>query len=120
MELLMYLLLHFIFKQVPVLKQVNLSVHPNEVVAIVSILNLLWNLAYMYLSQYWCENSLLIHKCKLQHGLYAIVGVVFSSPLQVGLSGSGKSTLLNLLLRLFEPTNGQVKINSYSRLIICS
>lgn len=41
MEMFMYLLLHFIFKQVPVLKQVNLSVHPNEVVAIVSILNLL-------------------------------------------------------------------------------
>lgn len=120
MEMFMYLLLHFIFKQVPVLKQVNLSVHPNEVVAIVSILNLLWNLTYMYSCQYWCENSLLTHKYKLQHGLYAIVGVTFSSPLQVGLSGSGKSTLLNLLLRLFEPTNGQVKINSYSRLVICS
>ncbi|XP_064979110.1 ABC transporter B family member 26, chloroplastic-like isoform X4 [Musa acuminata AAA Group] len=48
---------------VPVLKQVNLSVHPNEVVAI------------------------------------------------VGLSGSGKSTLLNLLLRLFEPTNGQILVD---------
>uniref|UniRef100_A0A6N2N3C4 ABC transporter B family member 26, chloroplastic n=1 Tax=Salix viminalis TaxID=40686 RepID=A0A6N2N3C4_SALVM len=45
---------------VPVLRHVNISAHPGEVVAI------------------------------------------------VGLSGSGKSTLVNLLLRLYEPTNGQV------------
>ncbi|KAG6573712.1 ABC transporter B family member 26, chloroplastic, partial [Cucurbita argyrosperma subsp. sororia] len=50
---------------VSVLQHVNLSVHPNEVVAI------------------------------------------------VGLSGSGKSTLVNLLLRLYEPTNGQVLIDGY-------
>ncbi|KAH7857294.1 hypothetical protein Vadar_010976 [Vaccinium darrowii] len=48
---------------VPVLKDVNISVHPNEVVAI------------------------------------------------VGLSGSGKSTLVNLLLRLYEPTSGQILID---------
>ncbi|KAF9673424.1 hypothetical protein SADUNF_Sadunf10G0023100 [Salix dunnii] len=45
---------------VPVLRHVNISAHPGEVVAF------------------------------------------------VGLSGSGKSTLVNLLLRLYEPTNGQV------------
>ncbi|RVX04309.1 ABC transporter B family member 26, chloroplastic [Vitis vinifera] len=44
---------------VPVLQHVNISVHPNEVLAI------------------------------------------------VGLSGSGKSTIVNLLLRLYEPTDGQ-------------
>lgn len=48
---------------VPVLQQVNLSVHPNEVVAI------------------------------------------------AGLSGSGKSTLVNLLLRLYEPTDGQILVD---------
>ncbi|KAL0539071.1 hypothetical protein IC582_023248 [Cucumis melo] len=50
---------------VSVLQRVSLSVHPNEVVAI------------------------------------------------VGLSGSGKSTLVNLLLRLYEPTNGQILIDGY-------
>ncbi|KAK6922276.1 ABC transporter-like, ATP-binding domain [Dillenia turbinata] len=50
---------------VQVLQQVNLTVHPNEVVAI------------------------------------------------VGLSGSGKSTLVNLLLRLFEPTDGQILIDGF-------
>lgn len=50
---------------VSVLQHVSLSVHPNEVVAI------------------------------------------------VGLSGSGKSTLVNLLLRLYEPTNGQILIDGY-------
>ncbi|XP_057493957.1 ABC transporter B family member 26, chloroplastic isoform X1 [Actinidia eriantha] len=50
---------------VPVLKHVNISVHPNEVVAI------------------------------------------------VGLSGSGKSTLVNLLLRLYEPTSGQILIDGF-------
>ncbi|XAR65112.1 Peptide-transporting ATPase [Bertholletia excelsa] len=49
----------------PVLKHVSMSVHPNEVVAI------------------------------------------------VGLSGSGKSTLVNLLLRLYEPTNGQILIDGF-------
>ncbi|XP_008807453.1 ABC transporter B family member 26, chloroplastic isoform X1 [Phoenix dactylifera] len=48
---------------VPVLRQVSLSVHPNEVVAI------------------------------------------------AGLSGSGKSTLVNLLLRLYEPTDGQILVD---------
>ncbi|KAG5522060.1 hypothetical protein RHGRI_034311 [Rhododendron griersonianum] len=52
-----------IFFSVPVLKNLNVSVHPNEVVAI------------------------------------------------VGLSGSGKSTLVNLLLRLYEPTSGQILID---------
>ncbi|XP_057949217.1 ABC transporter B family member 26, chloroplastic isoform X2 [Malania oleifera] len=50
---------------VPVLQHVNISVHPNEVVAI------------------------------------------------VGLSGSGKSTLVNLLLRLYEPTSGQILIDGF-------
>ncbi|XP_062207844.1 ABC transporter B family member 26, chloroplastic-like isoform X2 [Phragmites australis] len=48
---------------VPILERLNLTLNPNEVVAI------------------------------------------------VGLSGSGKSTLVNLLLRLYEPTNGQVLID---------
>ncbi|XP_010251085.1 PREDICTED: ABC transporter B family member 26, chloroplastic [Nelumbo nucifera] len=50
---------------VPVLQHVNISVHPNEVVAL------------------------------------------------VGLSGSGKSTFVNLLLRLYEPTDGQILIDGF-------
>ncbi|KAJ6981245.1 ABC transporter B family member 26 [Populus alba x Populus x berolinensis] len=53
-------------EQVPVLRHVNISVHPGEVLAI------------------------------------------------VGLSGSGKSTIVNLLLRLYEPTNGQILIDGFS------
>ncbi|KAJ6323656.1 hypothetical protein OIU76_011028 [Salix suchowensis] len=52
--------------KVPVLRHVNISAHPGEVVAI------------------------------------------------VGLSGSGKSTLVNLLLRLYEPTHGQILIDGFS------
>lgn len=48
---------------VPILRRLNLTLHPNEVVAI------------------------------------------------VGLSGSGKSTIVNLLLQLYEPTNGQILID---------
>ncbi|XP_077227254.1 ABC transporter B family member 26, chloroplastic-like isoform X3 [Tasmannia lanceolata] len=51
--------------QVPALQHVNISIHPNEVVAI------------------------------------------------VGLSGSGKSTLVNLLLRLYEPTAGQIFVDGF-------
>lgn len=50
---------------VPVLQNINISIHPNEVVAL------------------------------------------------VGLSGSGKSTLVSLLLRLYEPTNGQILIDGF-------
>ncbi|CAK7332577.1 unnamed protein product [Dovyalis caffra] len=32
----------------------------------------------------------------------------------VGLSGSGKSTLVNLLLRLYEPANGQILVDGFS------
>lgn len=48
---------------VPILRRLNLTLNPNEVVAI------------------------------------------------VGLSGSGKSTIVNLLLRLYEPTNGQILVD---------
>ncbi|KAM0931230.1 hypothetical protein ACQ4PT_000317 [Festuca glaucescens] len=48
---------------VPILKRLNLTLNPNEVVAI------------------------------------------------VGLSGSGKSTIVNLLLQLYEPTNGQILVD---------
>ncbi|KAM6589369.1 ABC transporter B family member 26, chloroplastic [Cannabis sativa] len=51
---------------VPVLQHVNISVKPNEVIAL------------------------------------------------VGLSGSGKSTLVNLLLRLYEPTSGEILIDGIS------
>ncbi|XP_048318340.2 ABC transporter B family member 26, chloroplastic [Ziziphus jujuba] len=51
---------------VPVLQNVSISLHPNEVVAI------------------------------------------------VGLSGSGKSTVVSLLLRLYEPTGGQILIDGFS------
>ncbi|KAL9241120.1 hypothetical protein vseg_015267 [Gypsophila vaccaria] len=51
--------------EVPVLKDISLSMHPNEVIAI------------------------------------------------VGLSGSGKSTIVNLLLRLYEPTSGEILIDGY-------
>ncbi|KAK9667745.1 hypothetical protein RND81_13G008800 [Saponaria officinalis] len=52
--------------KVKVLRDINLSMHPNEVIAI------------------------------------------------VGLSGSGKSTIVNLLLRLYEPTGGQILIDGVS------
>ncbi|KAK6928385.1 ABC transporter-like, ATP-binding domain, partial [Dillenia turbinata] len=51
--------------QVPVLRHLNFSVQPNEIVAI------------------------------------------------VGPSGSGKSTLINLLLRLYEPTNGKILVDGF-------
>ncbi|GKV14580.1 hypothetical protein SLEP1_g25432 [Rubroshorea leprosula] len=50
---------------VPVLQQMNISIYPSEVIAV------------------------------------------------VGLSGSGKSTLVNLLLRLYEPTNGQILVDGF-------
>ncbi|GAB4829234.1 ABC transporter B member 26, chloroplastic, variant 2 [Ancistrocladus abbreviatus] len=50
---------------VPVLQHVNISMRPNEVIAI------------------------------------------------VGLSGSGKSTIVNLLLRLYEPTDGQILVDGF-------
>ncbi|KAF3431202.1 hypothetical protein FNV43_RR25932 [Rhamnella rubrinervis] len=50
----------------PVLQNVSISLHPNEVVAF------------------------------------------------VGLSGSGKSTMVNLVLRLYEPTSGQILVDGYS------
>nr|GEX08809.1 ABC transporter B family member 26, chloroplastic [Tanacetum cinerariifolium] len=49
----------------PTLEEVNISIHPNEVIAV------------------------------------------------VGLSGSGKSTLIHLLLRLYEPTQGQILIDGH-------
>ncbi|XP_057529243.1 ABC transporter B family member 26, chloroplastic [Amaranthus tricolor] len=52
--------------EVPVLQDINISMHPNEVIAI------------------------------------------------VGLSGSGKSTIVNLLLRLYEPTSGEILIDGFS------
>ncbi|XP_074295775.1 ABC transporter B family member 26, chloroplastic isoform X2 [Silene latifolia] len=52
--------------EVPVLQDISLSMHPNEVIAI------------------------------------------------VGLSGSGKSTIVNLLLRLYEPTSGEIIIDGVS------
>lgn len=51
--------------EVPVVHDINISMHPNEVIAI------------------------------------------------VGLSGSGKSTIVNLLLRLYEPTGGEILIDGF-------
>ncbi|XP_021853686.2 ABC transporter B family member 26, chloroplastic [Spinacia oleracea] len=51
--------------EVPVVQDINISMHPNEVIAI------------------------------------------------VGLSGSGKSTIVNLLLRLYEPTGGEILIDGH-------
>lgn len=41
--------MYFIFPQATVLRKLNLSVHPNEVIAIVSLFCALWYLEYLFL-----------------------------------------------------------------------
>lgn len=53
--------------------------------------------------------SLFLRSLSFYHWCYPnFLTIEYSCSPKVGLSGSGKSTLLNLLLRLYEPSNGQV------------
>lgn len=87
-----YIGLYFplIFNQVPILDHLCLTIEANEVVAIVS------NIFAYLLSSF------------INRGNKDFVIDSTTCFAKVGLSGSGKSTFVSLLLRLYEPSNGQV------------